>query len=172
MSCSHHSFLPSILDSNEDDVLVPIKIDLADKNGRYVDSFCWNIYNPLLTPEEFAWKTCMEENLPSEMIPRIVDQLVEQIEAFKSLIHIVESSGNNEAIVNQLKNFVSTVTIRNNVLQYSDTFQWDAYSSLCSPEDFAKQTCLDLGLPSDMQPVIALRLRESLIRFWNCLCVE
>jgi chromatin structure-remodeling complex subunit SFH1 len=166
MSGMGASFLPRILNFEEEEVLVPIKIDIAHGNGRYMDSFCWNLYNSVLTPEEFVWKTCMEENLPSELIPRIAAQLQEQVDAFLSFVDLIISSGRNEHIQIRLNNLETDVSVRCNVVEYSDSFQWDAYTSTgCDPEAFAKQTCLDLGLPCEMQSVIALRLRESIIRW-------
>lgn len=159
------SLLPDVLNFEaEDDVLVPIRIDINDTNGRYLDNFCWNIYNSPLTPEEFAWKTCMEENMPSEFIPRIATQIAEQVDSYHAFLDLVVSSSSNEATIDYLRSMVADVTIRSSVVEYSDSFQWDAYRPLCNPEDFAKQTCFDLGLPSEMQPAIAFRLREILIR--------
>ena len=160
------SVLPNILNPEEADVLVPIKIDISHGKGRYIDSFSWNLYNSMLTPEEFVWKICVEDNLPSELIPRIVSQLREQTDAFSSLVDVIISSGKIDGIVKYMKNINVEVSVRSNVMDYSDTFQWDAFStSGCDPEEFAKQTCLDLGLPCEMQPVIALRIRESILRY-------
>lgn len=167
MSLESGNILPRILNYEEEDVLVPIKIDLTHDKGRYLDDFCWNLSSPLLTPEEFAWKTCMEENLAEELLPRMVNQINEQVGAFHSLIEMVRSADKNKhcILLKHLEHIVADVSVRCNVIEYSDTFQWNAYSTAgCDPEEFARQTCLDLGLPTEMQPVISLRLRETIIR--------
>jgi chromatin structure-remodeling complex subunit SFH1 len=160
---SKDSVLPFIL--NTEDVLVPIRIDVSHQRGRYVDSFCWNLYNSSLTPEEFVWQTCVEDNLPSELIPRIVAQLQEQVAAFHALIALIIASGENTVIRQALQNIIAYVAVRSNTVDYADSFNWDAYLTCgFDPEEFSRQTCADLGLAAEMQPVIALRLRETIIR--------
>lgn len=56
------------------------------------------------------------------------------------------------------------VAVRNNTTDYSDKFTWDMANGGCSPEDFARITCSDLGLPAEMEPSISHRIRESVIR--------
>lgn len=159
------STLPRIFQHDQDDVLVPIKIDFTHARGRVIDSFCWNLYSSLLTPHEFAWKTCTEDNLGSEVIPRFAAQLQEQIDSYLSLIDLLDSRGTALLSTQHLRRIVTNVSVRNNVTEYTDTFQWDAYSSAgYDPETFAKQTCLDLGLPQETAPVIAVRIRETIIR--------
>lgn len=46
--------LPSILFGH--DTLIPIKIDITISGARYVDTFCWKLYNSISTPDEFAWR--------------------------------------------------------------------------------------------------------------------
>ena len=48
----------------------------------------------------------------------------------------------------------------------SDKFVWDVYSTTAStdPESFARKTCDDIGLPSEMEPAIAHRIRETLMK--------
>mmetsp|Transcript_1738 Transcript_1738/g.3263 ORF Transcript_1738/g.3263 Transcript_1738/m.3263 type:complete len:239 (+) Transcript_1738:115-831(+) len=164
MFAPDNSCVPNILNHEHGDVLVPIKIDVTHGDGRHFDSFCWNLYNSFLTPEEFVWQSCLEENLPSELVPRIVAQLQEQVAAFKSLAALVATSGDDVALRQRLGKVMTEVCVRSNVIEYSDSFQWNDYGVGAGPEDFARQTCADLGLPAEMQPVIALRTRESIFR--------
>lgn len=157
--------VPHFLNPEVDDVLVPIKIDVTHGDGRFQDSFCWNLYNSCITPEEFAWQTCVDDNLPSELVTRVVAQLQEQIDAFQSLASLVASCDESAELRKSLSRVVADICVRSNVLEYSDCFLWDGYASCCGPEDFARQTCADLGLPAEMQPVIALRLREIVLRW-------
>jgi hypothetical protein len=168
------------------DVLVPLKLDLTHGDGRLLDSFTWSLHGHShthsLTLEQFAWHTCLDLNLPSELVPRIVAQLEEQLEAFRaleSLVHsLAHSAGERSALWERLSSVVTEVCVRSNVIEYQDCFVWDASAcvSACvsecaragvgvEPEDFARQTCLDLGLPADMQPVIAARVRETVLKY-------
>lgn len=164
MFAPESSNMPNMLNPEHGDVLVPIKIDVTHGDGRHIDSFCWNLYNSCLTPEEFVWQSCLEENLPCELVPRIVAQLQEQVAAFQSLAALIATSGEDTVLRECLSKVVAEVCIRSNVIEYSDSFQWNAYGAGGSPEHFARQTCADLGLPAEMQPVIALRTREALFR--------
>lgn len=164
MFAPEHSSVPNFLNPERGDVLVPIKIDVTHGDGRHIDSFCWNLYNSCLTPEEFVWQSCLEENLPSELVPRILAQLQEQVAAFQSLASLVSTSSDDATLRERLGKVITQVCVRSNVIEYSDSFQWNAYGKVSSPEDFARQTCADLGLPAEMQPVIALRTRETLFR--------
>ena len=65
---------------NEEDVLVPLKVDISYRGARYVDSFCWNC-NPKtnnMSPYEFGCITCADVNLPDGFQWKIALQIQEQ----------------------------------------------------------------------------------------------
>ena len=49
--------------------------------ARYVDTFCWKLYNSILTPDQFAWRLCGDLNLPLTFQSRISLQISEQVAA-------------------------------------------------------------------------------------------
>ena len=48
-----------------------ILIILCAVGARYVDTFCWKLYNSILTPDQFAWRLCSDLNLPLTFQSRI-----------------------------------------------------------------------------------------------------
>ena len=62
--------LPAIL--REENILIPIKIDITTNGARIVDSFCWSIYNSYMSIDEFALHTCIDLNLPSAFQNKIM----------------------------------------------------------------------------------------------------
>ena len=67
--------LPALL---TDDLIVPIKVDVAVKGARYVDSFCFKLFDALMTPGEFAARTCADLNLPDAFQHRIAHRTRKQ----------------------------------------------------------------------------------------------
>lgn len=64
-----------------------------------------------------------------------------------------------------ITNRTTTPLIRRMViLDFADKFYWDLGSNDVTPEQLARTTCSDLGLPGDMEPAIAHKVRETLFR--------
>lgn len=156
--------LPAFLVGEE--ILVPIKIDITHKGARFVDSFTWSITNTMLSPDEFASRTCMDLALPDAFKWKISLQIHEQINSYREIITILKSTVSDNKLflakLNELQQI--SVGIRHNIVDYSDKFHWDLNSLENGPELFAKTTCADLGLPSEMEPAIAHRIRETAYR--------
>jgi len=91
------SQLPSFL--FDADLLVPLKLDITVKGARYVDSFCWNVFNSLLTPEEFAARTCADLSLPPAFQHKIALQITEQVDSFRDIISVLHAGGQGNQVV-------------------------------------------------------------------------
>ena len=157
--------LPAFL---TDDLIVPIKIDVAVKGARYIDSFCYKLFDALMTPEEFAARTCADLNLPDAFQFRIAFQIQEQINSYREIITMLRVNGvDNEKWLKLVSVPLDMmVGLRHNAVDYTDKFTWDltSTSSGKEPEEFARKTVEDLGLPMDMESAIAYRIRETLLR--------
>ena len=163
LSDDNRSQLPSILRGS--DILVPIKVDVTNAGARFVDTFCWNI-NSSLTSYDYAARTCADLNLPSGFITKIALQIAEQVQAFIIIIKTLKELlvANTFPSIQKLREpSYMAVGIRFNTLDYSDKFVWDPMADI-SPEKFACITCSDLGLPPEMEPAIAHKIRENLFR--------
>ncbi len=151
----------------EDDILVPIRVDITHKGCHLIDKFTWNLLNSLCSPEEFAFKICSDSNLPITFIPLISQQIYQQIDSYHilfSLFHNLSTHNQNQKEI-VFKTIGIELNIRQNVLEYSDKFQWNPNSLCCTAEKFAQVTCGDLGLPPEMEPAIAFDIRESIVKY-------
>jgi len=163
------SFLPCIL--YEEELLVPIKLDITYGGCRFQDSFCWKLYGSSITPITFAAQTCSDLCLDQSFQQRIALQLSEQLHAYRQLIvslhafastHKLDSPQWQEKLKQQL--LALDICIRCNTLEYSEILYWDPMNAEISPEAFARTTCADQGLPSTMEPVIAYKIRDAIFR--------
>lgn len=149
-------------------VLVPLKIDLTHGGARHVDSFCWDIFGSTkMSPYEFAARTCADLNLHPAFQTKIALQIAEQVESFESIIALIKMTLRNDLLPNihKIREKINiNISIRHGTIDYSDKFIWDPMCSAITPEKFARTTVADLGLPADMEPVIAFKIRETLFR--------
>ncbi len=148
-------------------VLVPIKIDVTYYGARYVDTLCWDIHERFLSVDEFSAQTCSDLNLPFGFAPKIALQISEQLDSFRQIIEFAHLA---HGIIPDWENKIRehqivTLGIRHHTIDYSDKILWDPMDSNCTPEEFAFITCTDLGLPMDIAPVIAYRIRETIFRW-------
>lgn len=164
--------IPAIL--REENILIPIKIDITTNGARIVDSFSWSIYNNYMSIDEFALRTCIDLNIPSSFQNKIMLQMKEQIESYHELILLIKDYG--PKIVTNWSQKISeiltiTMGIRHNSLDYTDKIYWDPMSMDLTPESFAYITCKDLGLPSEIRSAISNKIRETIFR-WLISLIE
>lgn len=162
---SNDPLIPAFLKGNK--VLVPLKIDLTYKGARFVDTFCWDLHNPVILPEEFVARTCADLNFPPGFQQRITMQIQEQLDAYKELITSIHKYASAIPNWNDKVSQVQAITIgvRHGTIDFSDKVDWDPMSDLLTPEEFASITCGDLGLPTEIEPAIAHKIRETLFRW-------
>ncbi len=155
--------IPAVL--RELEILVPCKVDVKLNGARYVDCFLWNLYNSVLSPDEFAASIARDLALPIGFRSRIAMQLCEQVEAFADLMNTIYSLLPPESdIIEKLPALNKmAIGLRHLGMEYSDSFDYNVLHSAVTPEDFAVTTCADLGLPSEMEPAIALKIRDTII---------
>ncbi len=157
--------IPSIL--LEKSILVPVKIDITHFGARLVDTFCWSLYESCLSPQEFSDITCADLNLPNEFRTKIAMQIEEQVNAYTEIVELIYKYSNTiphwEEKIRETQ--IITIGIRHNSIDYSDKIAWDPLTLGTTPESFAEITCKDLGLPSEMEPAIAHKIREVLFRW-------
>lgn len=148
-------------------ILAPLKLDITYRGARLVDTLTWDLYNPVMLPEEFAAQMTADLNLPPGMHERITLQLREQIESYQEIIDCVYRYAhcipNWERKISQMQTI--TIGIRHGTIDYSDKIEWDPMMENFTPEDFAAVTCADLGLPGEIEPAISHKIRETLFRW-------
>lgn len=69
--------------ANQEDVLVPVRIDMESNGYQLRDTFTWNLNEKLLTPERFADILCEDLHLPpAQFAEAIVTSIREQLEEY------------------------------------------------------------------------------------------
>jgi chromatin structure-remodeling complex subunit SFH1 len=135
-------------------VLIPIRLDLPLPNGRLQDTFLWNLYETLITPDAFAQTMGHDLELPPQVVAAIAAQICDQLAEYAPVAQIAlpDSSGETST--------VCSITVVLDDVVYTDRFQWDIANTLIPPEQFAKLICSDLGLRSEFAPSIAAGIYE------------
>jgi hypothetical protein len=165
--------VPSIL--KDRDILVPLRIDLTAAGVRIVDTFCWNLYSSILTPDEFAASFVSDQGLPLNFHALISLQICEQLTAFEEIINCVRlaiARGLPPPWKDNL--FKLRLGIRHHTIDYSDKFQWDVVSnSGITPEgelSILLQQSATLNLMLLASPHFTLQtLPEQLALIWDSL---
>ncbi|KAJ2326096.1 Chromatin structure remodeling complex protein sfh1, partial [Coemansia sp. RSA 2673] len=147
--------------AQQEEALVPIRLELEVGDYRLHDVFVWNAKEQVITPEQFAAVYCADLSLPSsgrvgaqEHIAQLIQQQVAE--------HI---SANDCAYRGpELRvNLNIEVQVGPHVLR--DRVEWDILEPLGSrPEEFARCLCRDLGLGGEYPPLVAHRVREEVAR--------
>lgn len=119
--------IPSIL--HESEILIPIKVDVTTGGARFVDTICWRLQNSLVTPDEFAWRTCSDLNLPLAFQSAISLQIQEQIQAYREVLAVLKIVCMQGIRPPWKSLFTMTIGIRHLTLDYQDKFQWDVDST-------------------------------------------
>ncbi|KAJ1989871.1 Chromatin structure remodeling complex protein sfh1 [Coemansia spiralis] len=147
--------------SEQEEMLVPIRVEMEVGDHRLHDVFVWNAKERVITPEQFAAIYCADLSLPTggrtgaqEHIAQLIRQQVAE--------HVAASewdfSGSELRV-----NLNLEVQVGPHVLR--DRIEWDLLEPLGSkPEEFARTLCKDLGLGGEYPPLVAHRVREEIGR--------
>lgn len=138
----------------QQDVLVPIRVDLEIEGQKLRDTFTWNKNELLITPEIFAEIICDDLDLnPTPFIPAISQSIRQQLESHPS-DNIIEDNTDQRVII-KLNIHVGNVSL-------VDQFEWDMSEPQNSPEEFAKKLASELGLGGEFVTSIAYSIRGQL----------
>ncbi|KAJ2852318.1 Chromatin structure remodeling complex protein sfh1 [Coemansia brasiliensis] len=147
--------------AQQEEVLVPIRLELEVGDYRLHDVFVWNANERVITPEQFAAIYCADLALPTGGrmgAQEHIAQLIRQQMAEHVAADDWEFSGEELRV-----NLNLEVQVGPHVLR--DRIEWDILEPLGSrPEDFARTLCRDLGLGGEYAPLVAHRIREEVAR--------
>ncbi|KAI0301230.1 hypothetical protein B0F90DRAFT_1810215 [Multifurca ochricompacta] len=146
--------------------LVPIRVEFETDTHRIRDCFVWNLHEMVITPEQFARTFCADLDLPaSPWADTVAAQIRAQLEdhdGVGSMELAVDGGGEGGDEVPECRVLLSIdVQVDNHHLL--DHIEWDLRSGL-TPEKFTHQLCLDLGLTSEAEPLIAHAIHEELMK--------
>ncbi|KAG0071711.1 SWI/SNF chromatin-remodeling complex subunit [Podila epicladia] len=162
--------------AQKDDVLVPIRLEI-DVDGLILrDTFTWNLYESLITPEQFAEVLCEDMQFPAlQFAPQIAKSVREQLQdyhlpalAVETLQENKETAEEDSKPVQELRILIKIdVTVANTSLV--DQFEWDISCPNNDPERFAEVLTAELGLGGEFTTAIAHSIREQVQTHTKCL---
>lgn len=140
--------------SNQVDILVPIRVDIELEGQKLRDTFTWNKNEMLISPEIFAEILCDDLDLnPVAFIPAISQSIRQQLDSHPS-DNIIEDNTDQRVTI-KLNIHVGNVSL-------VDQFEWDMSEPQNSPEEFAKKLAGELGLGGEFVTSIAYSIRGQL----------
>ncbi|RPA77079.1 SNF5-domain-containing protein [Ascobolus immersus RN42] len=145
--------------ANRPEVLIPIRIDLdLDSGRRLKDSFLWNLYETLITPDEFAETMAVDLQLPPHMIGKIAEAIRSQLEEYAPVAQVELPAEENFPVIVNLN-----IHLRNSL--FTDKFEWNlAENDHYTPEAFAQITCADMALVGEFKPAISHAIYEATLK--------
>ena len=167
LSTEMSGYLPRLF--LEDDILVPLHLDVTLSGTHYTDSLLFPLFDASEPIFDFAASLCVEKDLPSAFAIRIAMQMSEQLEAYADIVTTLLSkevrdfhSSNTEPTIPALQYFKLSVIYK--AIEYKDEFEFDIIRSAVTTEEIAMTTCNDLGLPTEIGKLISFQLRETIMR--------
>ncbi|KAF9946936.1 SWI/SNF chromatin-remodeling complex subunit [Mortierella alpina] len=164
--------------AQKEDVLVPIRLEIELDGLVLRDTFTWNLYESLITPEHFAEVLCEDMQFPAQQFaPLIAKHIREQIQDYHLpvLSTTVPPLEDQDPVVQEegrpsqeLRILIKIdITVANTSLV--DQFEWDISCSSNDPEHFAEVLAAELGLGGEFRTAIAHSIREQVQTHTKCL---
>lgn len=119
-----------IENSCQQELLVPIRLDMEIEGQKLRDTFTWNKNESLITPEQFAEVLCDDLDLnPTTFVPAIAQAIRQQVDAYPT-DNILENQSDQRVII-KLNIHVGNTSL-------VDQVEWDMSEKENSPEVFAQ----------------------------------
>ncbi|KAJ8593933.1 SNF5-domain-containing protein [Rhizopogon salebrosus TDB-379] len=152
--------------------LVPIRVEFETDTLRIRDCFVWNLNETLVKPESFAKVFCADLDLPpvpwAETVANQIRAQLEDHEGVASMDLGVDRAMDLDPYAEHGDEIPECRVILSIDVQIAthhllDHIEWDLLSPL-TPEAFASQLCMELGLSGEALPLIAHAIHEELIK--------
>ncbi|KAG0208065.1 SWI/SNF chromatin-remodeling complex subunit [Mortierella sp. GBA30] len=164
--------------AQKEDVLVPIRLEIELDGLVLRDTFTWNLYESLITPEHFAEVLCEDMQFPAQQFaPHVAKSIREQIQDYHlpALSTALSPSDDQDAAAleesrsaQELRILIKLdITVANTSLV--DQFEWDISCPNNDPEHFAEVLAAELGLGGEFRTAIAHSIREQVQTHTKCL---
>jgi len=146
--------------ANQQEVLVPIRLDMDIDGQKLRDTFMWNKNEAMLTPEQYAEVICDDLDLnPVNFVPSIAAAIQQQLDSsskddFASAENLLKEQTDQRVII-KLNIHVGNISL-------VDQFEWDLSDERNQPEEFAKKLCADLSLGGEFVTAIVYSIRGQI----------
>lgn len=115
--------------ASQNEVLVPIRLDMELEGQKLRDTFTWNKHECMISPEQFAEILCDDLDLnPVPFVPAISAAIRQQIEVYP-IESIIEDNCDQRVII-KLNIHVGNTSL-------VDQIEWDMSEKHNNPEEFA-----------------------------------
>nr|CAI5869793.1 unnamed protein product [Callosobruchus analis] len=146
----------NVENSCQQEVLVPIRLDMEIEGQKLRDTFTWNKNESLITPEQFAEVLCDDLDLnPLTFVPAIAQAIRQQLEAFPNEPPSIIEENSDQRVIIKLNIHVGNTSL-------VDQVEWDMSEKNNNPEEFALKLCAELGLGGEFVTAIAYSIRGQL----------
>jgi len=135
--------------------LLPLNIEIQHEGKKYCDKVLWNPKNDV-DLKQFAQSIVEDEKFPNSCIRKIMDQIQDQIDVFNR-----DPKPSADDIRDDLIRGYVEIEFKSSYrgIRVADKFLWNVYDEFVSPEEFARQYVLDVGLSSEWASKIAHCIR-------------
>ena len=167
------------LQSEQNDELVPIRLDVEWDRYRLRDTFTWNLHDRLVSPELFAEQMIEDFKLPPEhgqnLIRHVANAIRDQVQEYHPQLAFKEEALDPMLPYSAYKDdemrigIKLNITIGQNCLE--DQFEWDMNNPENSPEEFARKMTTELCLSGEFTTAIAHSIREQCQLFTRSLYI-
>lgn len=154
-------FLNSNVDHNvltnadQEECLVPIRLDMELEGHKLRDCFTWNRNERLISPEQFAELMCDDMRLPAGLFVRpIAESIRAQCDQYQPTEEVLKEA-TDARVVLKLNIHIGNISV-------VDQVEWDMAETTNTPEEFSKQYCQELGLGGEFITTIAYSIRGQL----------
>jgi len=140
--------------------LIPLVIDVTSEGRRFRDQLLWDPGNKV-DIEEFVKQMCRDKKLTSSHAKLILESLKKQMHRFESVPQPAEEDVEED----KQRGFIVIDFVESyRGIRVKDKFLWNPYDEVVSPEEFAHQYTLDVGLSSDWAVLLAHCIRAKVHR--------
>jgi SWI/SNF-related matrix-associated actin-dependent regulator of chromatin subfamily B protein 1 len=149
---------PSSVHENatQQEVLVPIRLDMDIDGQKLRDTFLWNRNEQHLFPEQFAEVLCDDLDLnPPNFVPAIAAAIQQQVESYPSESDNLLKEQQDQRVVIKLNIHLGNISL-------VDQFEWDISDTSNNPEEFSRKLCADLGLGGEFATAVLYSVRGQL----------
>lgn len=158
-----------ILQAEQNEDLVPIRLDIDWGKIRLRDTFTWNLHDRTTSVDYFAEKLVEDFGLEvaacRPLVQAVAASIREQITDYCPHIYTDEDPLDPSLPYFAYKNDEMRILVKLNITigqnTLIDQFEWELNNPFNSPEEFARQMTNDLSLAGEFTTAIAHSIREQ-----------
>eukprot|EP00002_Diphylleia_rotans_P006406 TRINITY_DN15796_c0_g1_i1.p1 TRINITY_DN15796_c0_g1~~TRINITY_DN15796_c0_g1_i1.p1 ORF type:complete len:253 (+),score=54.31 TRINITY_DN15796_c0_g1_i1:73-831(+) len=138
---------------DDDEVLIPIKIELECGEVQVNENFVWSSKASQKAVDAFVAALCHDLDVSHTYAQAMSETMNQQISAFLSAKTV--------PLNKEMRRIIRLdITIGN--IRLEDQFEWDIANPFADPEAFANQLCMELELPREFSVIVSQSIREQI----------